>query len=326
MKNVLVTGGTGFIGSNLSTKLLELGCNVYILRRPNSDLRAIKEIDVEHRIGDILDVESLRRAMHGCDTVFHTAAVVTFSRKKRRMQHEVNVVGTRNVVEACLFTGIERLIHTSSIAAIGHPQPGDLATEGTPFNWEQPAGYKQSKHLAEKEVLAGVAKGLNAIIVNPSVVIGERDIHLHGGQLIKEVKKGRVPFYIEGGMNVVYVGDIVNGHILAAQKGRIGERYILSGHNMTHRDIFRRVAEIVGGRPPFAGLPIPLLKLGARVIETASNMIGVEPLVSPGLVAGAGLYNWYSSEKARTELGYTVSSFDHTILAAYRWYRENGFF
>jgi dihydroflavonol-4-reductase len=188
------------------------------------------------------------------------------------------------------------------------------------------SGYKLSKYLAEKEVLAGVELGLDAIIVNPSVVIGERDVHMHGGQLLKSAKRGLLPFYIAGGMNIAYVGDVVRGHIFAALKGRKGERYILGGHNMTHKDIFRRIAQLVGGWPPFAKLPVALLRLGARVTELGCNMIGVEPLISSDLVAEAGMYNWFSSEKAQRELGYTVSPFDEAVLATSRWYDEHGFF
>lgn len=326
MKNVLVTGGTGFIGSNLAARLLTLGCNVRILRRRDSDLRAIRGIDVEHCFGDVRDIDSLHRALRDCDTVFHTAAVVTFARNKIPLQHDVNVIGTRNIVEACLKSGVDRMIHTSSIAAIGHPAQGELATEDTAYNWGMQSGYKLSKHLAELEVLSGVQRGLDAAIVNPAIVIGERDIHLHGGQLVKEARRGLVPFYLEGGMSVVYVGDVVNGHILAARKARKGERYILGGHNMTHKEIFQRAALLVGSRPPFVKLPIPILRLGGRVVESVSNMLGAEPWISSDLVAGAGLYNWFSCDKAKRELDYTLTGFDDTILAADKWYRENGFF
>jgi dihydroflavonol-4-reductase len=324
MRNVLVTGGTGFIGSNLSARLLELGYNVRILRRPDSDLRVIKGIDVEHRLGDIRDTESVQKAMHGCDTVFHTAAIVTFARKVKVLQHDVNVLGTRNVVNACIASHLERLVLTSSIAALGHPAPGEIATELTAYNRGMHSGYKLSKHLAEKEVLEGVAKGLDAVIVNPSVVIGERDIRMHGGQLLREARRGLMLFYLDGGMNISYVGDVVNGHISAALKGRTGERYILGGHNLTHKEIFRRVAQLVGGLSPFAKLPTPIVRAGASVIERACDAIGVEPLLSSDMVAEAGMFNWFSSEKAKQELDYTVTSFDNTILAAYRWYTENG--
>ncbi len=325
MNRILVTGGTGFIGSNLAEKLVERGCNVRILRRENSDLQAISGIEVEHCIGDVRDVESLKKAMQRCDTVFHTAAIVTFEKSKAELQREVNVIGTRNVVQACLACGVERLVHTSSIAAIGYPPDGELATEETPFNSERTWGYKFSKHKAEEEVLNGVARGLDAVMVNPSVIVGERDIHFHGGDIIRRVKKNQVPFYIDGGMSVVYIGDVINGHITAAERGRSGERYILAGENLTHKDIFQRTAKIVGGFSPFAKLPLSLLRLGARAIDLGSKLLGIEPIVTPDLVAGAGKFNWFSCEKARRELGYTITSFDEAIRRAYDWYVKHGF-
>ena len=323
MKNVLVTGGTGFVGANLAKKLFERNCNVRILRRENSDLRAIQGIEVEHCIGDVRDVDSLKRAMNGCDTVFHTAAVVTFERKKADEQRDVNVGGTRNVATMCLTCGVETLVHTSSIAALGSLPGGELATEETPFNWERKWGYKFSKHMAEQEVLAGIERGLRAVIVNPSVIIGERDIHFHGGDLIRRVRKWQVPFYIEGGMNIAYVGDVANGHIAAAEQGRTGERYILGGENLTHKEIFQRTARIVGGFPPPAKLPHAFLRFGAKAIETMSRIVGIEPLLTSDLVAGAGKLNWYSSEKAKRELGYSITPFDETIRRAFIWYKEN---
>ncbi len=322
MKNVLVTGGTGFVGANLADQLLRQGCTVKILRRKNSDLRAIDGVDVEHCIGDVRDLNSVQNAVRGCDTVFHTAALVTFEKSQAAIQYEVNVTGTKNVVEASLANGVEKLIHTSSVAAIGYPPAGVLATEETPFNWKRVWGYKYSKYMAEQEVLAGVQRGLNAVMVNPSVIIGERDIHFHGGDLIRRVRKFQVPFYIDGGMNVVYVGDVVNGHIAAAEKGRSGERYILSGENLTHKEIFRRTAKLVGGLSPIAKLPLPFLRAGAKVIEQTSKLLGIEPIVTSALVAGAGKLNWFSCEKAKRELAYIITPFDETVQRAYAWYRE----
>lgn len=325
MKNVLVTGGTGFIGANLAARLVSRGCNVRILRRQNSDLRAIDGIDVEHRIGDVRDRRAVESAMKGCDTVFHTTAIVRARRSGNREQQEVNVLGTRTVVEACLATGVEKLVHTSSVAAVGYPEPGQLATEETEYNWSAASGYKLSKHLAEKEVYAGIAQGLKAIIVNPSVVLGERDINIHGGQLVLESKRGRIPFYISGGMNIVYVGDVVDGHIAAAQRGRVGERYILSGENLTHKEIFERTARLIGARPPMARLPLSLFKAGVKTIELMSALLGKDPWISSDLARVAGMYNWFSCEKAKRELGYSVTPFDQTILFCYHWYREHGF-
>jgi dihydroflavonol-4-reductase len=325
MKNILVTGGTGFVGSNLAEKLVQRGYSVRILRRETSSLVALDDIkaDVEHCIGEVRDVESLKRAMKGCDTVFHTAALVTFERARADEQREVNVTGTRNVVEACRVCGVERLVHTSSVAAIGYPPDGELADEETPFNWERTWGYKFSKYKAEEEIRAGVKKGLNAVIVNPSVIVGERDIHFHGGDILRRVIKKQVPFYINGGMNIVYVGDVVGGHIAAAERGRIGERYILCGENLTHEEIFKRTAKHLGVRPPIARLPIPLLRFAASTIEFTSKALGIEPIVTRDLIAGAGRTNWYSSEKAQRELGYTITPFDATLATAYAWYRRN---
>jgi len=324
MKTILITGGTGFVGSNLAEELLRRGYAVRILRRETSDLRAIAGMPVEHRIGDVRDLESLKRAMDGCDTVFHTAALVTFERSKAALQWEINVHGTRNVVDACLAANVERLVHTSSIAALGHPPDGELATEETPFNWNQTWGYKYSKHKAEDEILAGVARGLHAVIVNPSVIIGERDIHFHGGDILRRVLKKQVPFYINGGMNVVYVGDVVRGHIAAAECGRVGERYILGGENLTHKEIFTRTALTLGVRPPLAALPIPLLRFAASVIERGSKLVGIEPMITREMIAGAGRKNWYSSAKAQRELGYTVTPFDEALRRTYAWYTKSG--
>ncbi len=323
MKNVLVTGGTGFVGSNLAEALLQRGCNVKILRREGSDPRALAGIDVEHCVGDVRDIGSVRKALTGCDTVFHTAAMVTFEKQLAETQRAVNVGGTRNVVLACVAEGVETLIHTSSIAAIGHPPNGELATEDTSFNWPLRWGYKYSKFMAEQEIREGVQQGLNAIIVNPSVIVGERDIHFHGGDLIRRVKKWQVPAYVEGGMNIVYVGDVVRGQIAAAERGRSGERYILGGENLTHREAFSRTAAIVGGLRPIMKLPLPLLRFGARIIETVSNSLRMEPIITSDLVAGAGRFNWYSSEKAQRELGYAITPFEETISRAYSWYRKN---
>jgi len=324
MHTVLVTGGTGFIGSNLCERLRTRGCRVRILRRQGSDLRAIAGIDVEHRIGDILDPASLCTAVAGCDTVFHAAALVTFRKKKRAEQFEVNVRGTQNVVQACLSAGVGRLVHVSSIAAIGHSEDGSPATEETPYNWGATSAYRHTKHLGEEEVQTGIAQGLSAVIVNPSVVLGERDIRFHGGEIIRLVRKGMIPLYVDGGINVARVGDVVEGMIAAAEWGKAGERYILGGENLTYKEVFVRAARLVGGRAPFARLPSPLLRISARVVERVFEMVGADPPLTEEMVEGTTRYNWYSSEKAVRYLGYRITPFDEAVLAAYRWYKDNG--
>ncbi|HTR82398.1 MAG TPA: SDR family oxidoreductase [Bacteroidota bacterium] len=323
MKNVLVTGGTGFIGSNLAAALVHNGVAVRILRRSSSDLFNVKSLPVEHCIGDVRDSASLRSAMKGCDTVFHTAAMVSFWRPLRQLQHEVNVGGTRNVVQACLDEGVKRLVHTSSIAAIGHPSDGNIADETTAFNWQSvDNGYKNSKHLAEKEIEDGVARGLDAVMVNPAVVIGPGDIHFNGGKILRVVKRGQSLFYIKGGMNVAFVDDVVRGHIGAATKGKTGERYILGGENLTQKDVFRITSEIIGGIPPIIRLPVPLLMLAASAFDIIGMILHKEPMLSTELISGAGIFNWYSSAKAQRDIDYSITPFRESVTRTYAWYRE----
>ena len=325
MKNVLITGGTGFIGSNLAAVLLDAGYNVRILRRSSSNLFNVARLGVEHAIGDVRDKASLKKAMMGCDTVFHTAAIVSFWKPMHDAQYDVNVLGTRNVVEAALETGIGRLVHTSSIAAVGYPTDGGYSDEAALFNWQSVgSGYKNSKHLAELEIGTGVARGLDAVIVNPGVVIGPGDVHFSGGKIIRSVKKHLALFYIQGGMNIVYVSDVVRGHIAAALKGQPGERYILGGENLTHKEAFRLTAEVVGGIVPRVRMPLAILKFIARFFDAAGMLLNREPMVTSELFSGAGKYNWYSSAKAQRELGYTITPFREAVAKTYDWYMKEG--
>jgi dihydroflavonol-4-reductase len=245
MDRVLITGGTGCVGSNLAARLTAEGYDVRILRRPTSNPTVLSGINVEQAVGDIREPQSLTGAIRDCDTVFHTAALVTYSARRHEEQYQTNVIGTRNVINASLAAGIRKLVHVSSVATIGSSRSGEPATEETPFKWSRTPGYKLSKLLAEEEIRSGLARGLDTVIVNPSVIIGERDTHYHGGQLIRDMKRSVIPFYIDGGMNIVYVGDVVSGIIQAAKGGRKGERYILCGENLTHKEIFLRTAALV---------------------------------------------------------------------------------
>ncbi len=304
--------------------MLRQGYAVRILSRSSSNLFNVESLPVEHLIGDVRDLESLRRAMRGCDTVFHTAAMVSFWKPVRPLQYEINIGGTKNVVEACLQENVERLVHTSSIAAIGHPANGTLADETTPFNWEGvDSGYKNSKHMAENEITKGVERGLDAVMVNPAVVIGPGDIHFNGGKIIRSVKKHQALFYIKGGMNIVFVADVAAGHISAALKGRTGERYILGGENLTHKQAFQITAEVVGGIVPRMQMPISLLKLAGKFFDLAGSIMNKEPFVTSELFSGAGLCNWYSSEKAQRELSYTITPFRDAVEKTYHWYYSN---
>ncbi|MDI6804398.1 MAG: SDR family oxidoreductase, partial [Bacteroidota bacterium] len=324
IKNVLITGGTGFIGSNIAEVLLKEGCQVRILRRENSDLRALKGLNVEHFIGDILDKDSLRQAMEGCDTVFHTAAIVAMWRKKGTEQRDVNVLGTKNVAEVALESGVKKFIHTSSIAALGYRTDGKLSDETTVFNWNSNLTYKYSKHLAELEIFKAIEKGLPAVIVNPAIVIGLKDYRFHGGSLIRRVSSGMVPFYIDGGMNIVYIDDVVFGHIQAAKVGKIGERYVLGGSNLTIQEAFKQVAEVVGVSSPKFKAPTLLVKWAAKIFDSISSVTGNKPLISSDLIASIGINFWFSSEKAERELGYKITPFNEAVKKTYEWYKDEG--
>ncbi|MEX2115474.1 MAG: SDR family oxidoreductase [Bacteroidota bacterium] len=323
MRNVLVTGATGFLGSNLAAALKELGHNVRILRRPTSSLQALDGIDVEHHLGDVRDRDSVRRAIRGCDTVFHVAALVSYWRKQRAELYEINIGGTANVVDVCLELGVEKLVHTSSVAAVGFAGDRIPADEATAFNWESYAiGYRNSKHRAELEVQRGVKLGLPAVIVNPSVILGERDIHFNGGQIVRDVYKKRIFYAIDGGISVVYVGDVVRGHIAAASMGRIGERYILSGENLTHSQIITQTAEVVGGWKPLLKLPLWAAKGLAAGSEVIANATNTKPWLGSELIAGITRTCWFSHEKAARELGYTITPFRTAVKRTFDWYRQ----
>lgn len=324
MRNVLVTGATGCIGSHLTIKLLQLGYKVRAFHRATSNRLTLNNVDVEHFIGDIRDKNSLLGALAGCDAVFHTAAIVSFWKRRREEQMDINVNGTRCVVQACLECGIEKLVHTSSVAALGFRTDGKLIDETTPFNWGTHIAYKYSKYLSEIEVLRGVRRGLNATIVNPAIVIGARDVYVHGGQIVRDIRRGRIPVFVHGGMNIVSVHDVIHGHLEAAQKGGTGERYILSGENLTHKEVFTRTASAIGGRAPRVKVPIWLARAIATTSEFVGNMSKKQPWITPDLISGIGLNNWYSNEKARRDLGFTTSSIETAMREACEWYERNG--
>jgi len=324
MNNVLVTGGSGFIGSNLAAALLDSGCSVRVFHRPHSDVRALDGLDVEHALGDIRDRAAIQAAMKGCDTVFHTAALISYWKKERPLMFDVNINGTRNVVDACLELGVTKLIHTSSIAAIGFPEHGSTSDETNEFNWGRfDIGYRISKYEAEKEIHHGVGAGLDAVIVNPAVVMGPRDIHFHAGQLIRDIYRKRIFYYIEGGINIVSVEDVVRGHLAASERGRRGERYILSGENLTHREAITIIAEVVGGIRPVFRVPAPFVRFIAGASELAALLFRTHPWVTRELLAGSHLRYHFSCEKAQRELGYRITPFRQTVERAFEWYRQH---
>jgi len=323
----LVTGGTGFIGSSIVRALLRAGYEVRVLIRNGSDTRNLDGLEIERVIGDITDPMSLARAMRGCTHVFHAAALYSFWVTIPGLIERVNVQGTRNVLRAALEAGIERVVYTSSVAALAVPEDGTPVDELTPIDPGKIIGaYKRSKYAAEQVALEYVAKGLPVIIVNPSFPVGPRDIKpTPTGQTIVDFLNHRLPAYVDTGMNVVDVDDVARGHVLAAEKGRIGERYILGGKNMTMGELLALLSKITGIRAPRMRMPYqPLLAL-SYLNAGWCRMTKTTPRMTPDTIRMSRHYMYYNPAKAIDELGLPQTEPQVALAKAVDWYVENGY-
>lgn len=253
---IVITGATGYIGSQLVLALLskisgEVGCRVVV--RKSSDCSFLKGLPVEIAYADLHDSLGLMEAFKGVDTVFHCAGLISYTRNFRNALYDTNVLGTRNVVNACLFNNVRKLVVTSSIAAIGATDDGTPASESTSFQeWQRRNGYMESKHLAELEGLRGVAEGLQVVIVNPGVVIGVDQNNpvsaSSSNEVLRLIHQGKLPLFPSGSTGFVDVRDVVDAHIAAWENGRSGERYVVVGHNLLFRELFARIGSIAGSR------------------------------------------------------------------------------
>jgi len=323
----LVTGGTGFLGANLTGGLLERGWQVRILRRSTSPLDAVKDLTVEHAIGDILEPASLAAAMvEDVDVVFHVAAISIYWRSKLDVIYRVNVEGTRRVLEAARQAGVKRVVFTSSASAVGIVR-GRPSNEDDAFH-EKIARfpYGHSKWLAEEVAREAVKKGQDVVIVNPSVIVGPRDVNWGSGSIIKEVASRRVPGVPPGGVNYVAVEDVVAGHIAAAAGGRSGERYLLTGENLTHRQLGDIVARVVGVKAPRWNMPRWLFPPLARAADVASRF-GVRLPIDATQILLSREFIWFDNAKARRELDLPTpcTPVEQAVRQAYEWYVENGY-
>jgi dihydroflavonol-4-reductase len=321
---VLVTGATGFIGSAVCRHLLQQGLPVRALHRPASDLSALEGMAVERRVGDVLDPDSLSRAASGVRWVFHVAALAAYWRQRPELVIRSAIDGTRNIVHACRQAGAERLILTSSMAALGVPDRGELLTEAHTFNLPAkrfPYGY--AKRQAEIEALELAGSQLEVVIVNPSIVLGAGDVHEISGSLVVQAARGRTFLYTGGGTNIIHIDDVAAGHLAAAERGRPGERYILGGENLTHRQLFNLLADVVGGRPPWLGLPDWAIEPAAASLDLARCIL---PMPLDGNQLRLSRYRLFcDTAKARTELGLTrTRTARQAIVEALAWYRAHG--
>jgi dihydroflavonol-4-reductase len=323
---VLVTGGTGFVGSQLASALVGLGDSVRVLRRIGSDLISLGGLPVEHIIGDILDPDTVVRAVEGCERVFHVAGLSSYWRAQREEIYRVNVEGTRIVMDACLRCGVQRVVHTSSVGAIGIPPEGTVGNEDTAFDRMSAAfTYANSKRLAEEVVLQAVQRGLPAVIVNPAVVIGAGDHYLISGSIVVELSRRRLPAVPPGGICTADVDAVIQGHIAAARSGRVGERYILGGENLTYQQIAATVAGIVGKPAPRRTIPRRALPLLGAVADAVNRVSSRPPTISGEQIRLTARHVFFDSGKAMRELGYPMLPFRGAAEKAHRWYADHGY-
>ncbi len=324
-RRILVTGATGFIGSAVARCLLARGHDVRVLLRSTSPRENLEDLQVEIAVGDLRDPESLSSALRGCDTVFHVAADYRFWAKDPNEIYETNVDGTRAIMRAALEEGVERIVYTSSVATLGATVDGSPADEDTPSTLESMIGaYKRSKFLAEKEVSRMAAdRALPAIIVNPAAPVGPRDIKpTPTGKMIRDAAAGRMPAYIETGLNIVHVDDVAEGHCLAFERGVIGRRYILGGENRELRSILTDVAELAAVTPPLLRLPMaPLIPIAA-IIEGAARVTGNAPWFTRDELCMARKRMYFSSDRARQELGYDPRPARAALADAVEWFKN----
>jgi len=326
---ILVTGSTGFIGSHLCRALVSAGEYVRAFHRPSSSPDGLAGLDVEHTIGDITQPDTLDAAMQGIEAVYHCAAMLGRPDNPQQMYH-VTVDGTRNVLRAARHAGVRRVVHTSSVAALGVPLEMQRAANPLPMNehhtWNfRPSWwrYGHAKYLAELEVQYAIAQGLDATIVNPSVVIGAGDLNRVSGGVIINLAQGRIPAVVSGGANIIHIDDVVRGHMAALKLGKLGERYILGGENLTHLRFLQTIAQVAGVKAPRITLPARLVRNLALPISLTENWLTLP--ASGELLYKAGYYFYYDTRKAQKDLGFSaIHPIRRAVADAYAWYLEQG--
>jgi dihydroflavonol-4-reductase len=329
MRSTLVTGATGFVGSAVVRALLAEGEPVRVLIRASSSRHLLADLPVEIAVGDLDDPASLASAVAGCAGLFHVAADYRLWVPEPDAIYRTNVDGTRALLIAAAEAGVARIVYTSSVATLGLARNGQAADETTPATLGDMIGhYKRSKYLAELVVRELIERqGLPAVIVNPAAPIGPRDVRpTPTGRIVLEVAKGRVPAYVDSGLNVVHVDDVAAGHLQAYERGRIGQRYILGGENLSLGEIFAMIARLVGRRPPRIRLPANLILPLAYLAEAAARLgHSGEPFVTRDSVRMAKKHMYFSSALAERELGFRSRPAEQAVRDALDWFQQHGY-
>ncbi|MGI6620148.1 MAG: SDR family oxidoreductase [Bacillota bacterium] len=323
---IVVTGATGHIGNNLVRALVKRGHRVRCMVLPGESLVPLGGLDVEIVEGDVRDIESLYKAFDGAQLVFHLASIISLLPGNEKLLEEVNVKGARNVAEACLKTGVRRLVYTSTIHALVEPPIGQVIDESMPVDPERMSmAYSKSKARATLGVLEVIGKGLDAAIVMPTGVIGPYDFRPSAtGQMLLDYAAGKIPVRIDGGYDFVDVRDVAQGHILVAEKGRTGERYILSGEWISVDEILQEVSKATRAPFPRWKIPAAVASAAAYLVTSYCMLTGAKLLINRDTVSTLRGNSLISSEKARRELGYTSRPIRETIRDTLEWFRGRG--
>ncbi len=328
---VLVTGATGCVGANIVEALLKRGHCVRAMQRSTSRLEALAGLAPELVVGDVLDEPALLQAMEGCDWVFHAAAISQYWRNRPEQIYAVNVEGTRKVLAAARAQGVRRVIFTSSVGALGiFTHPGALVDETATFNLPpRRFPYGHSKALAEAVAQEAVAAGLDVVIVNPVSVVGQRDVGFIGGEFLRAAVSGKAIVAPPGGSGIISARAAGVGHVLAAERGRAGERYILNGENLPFRVLMDTVAAVVGARAPWFTIPRPAMGMFAALVD-AWNAVQRRlapqraPLIDGNQARLSALPLYFDGSKAHVELGLPLVSARAAVEEAWAWYRAQG--
>jgi dihydroflavonol-4-reductase len=327
LMTTLVTGASGFIGSHLTRLLVQHGHQVRAFVRPTSRVDALQGLSIDVVRGDLRDRAALDAAIRGAAWVFHVAADYRLWARNPREIYDNNVEGTRRLLDACRAAGVERLIYTSSVATLAAPRWGSLADERTVGQLDEMAGaYKRSKLLAELLVLEAASNAVPAVVVNPTTPVGPGDWKpTPTGRIIVDFLRGRMPAYVQTGLNLVPVEDVAAGHLLAGQRGRVGERYILGARNMTLKEIFDALAAVSGRPAPKIRIPLTLAFAIGSASEALARFTGHEPRVPLDGVRMARRPMFVDGSKARRELEFTPGSVESALERAVTWYINRGY-
>ena len=322
-----MTGANGFMGSNIVRQLIKDGAEVRAAVRKNSNTLNLEGLEIEKVHWDAQDKDSVKLALKGCDVLYHTAAYFAHWSRDKQLFYDINVEGTKNVLEEALFQGLEKVVYTSTSNTIGSHGAGNYVNEDAEFNgWDSGDHYAISKYLAEIEAIKIYEKGLPLVIVNPTLVIGVRDYKpTPSGALIVDIANGDMPGYIEGAINVIDVEDVAKGHLLAAKKGKMGDRYLFGNENVFVGEFFNLIAEIAGVKAPTRKIPYKVALLLGYLFQMGSRITKKPPLVSATQVRLGKMGEHFDCSKAIDELGLPQTPIKKTIEKAIDWFKDNGY-